>query len=202
MIKRLPIFLLLATSFPILLGNEALAAQEKGHEAAGGPGLPQLDPTWYASQIFWLVVTFVILYAIFSRNILPTLSSIIEDRRTRIQDDLDIAYKTKEESEAIHLSYEKALQDARESASAIFSETEESIRTQTEEELKKFRDISLTRIKDSEQRILESKKKALTDMESIAADLAAQAAEKVVGLSVNTKQAQDIVQNLNRKKAA
>ena len=72
--------------------SAAAAASEAPAEAgaeAGGAGLPQLDPTWWPSQIFWLAIVFIILYWLMASKFLPALGGAIEERRDRIADYLD-----------------------------------------------------------------------------------------------------------------
>jgi F-type H+-transporting ATPase subunit b len=75
--------------------------------------LPQLDTTTFASQLFWLFLTFVTLYLVMSRVALPKLEGVIAERKGRIKGDLDSAAQAKRDSEAAIAGYDKALADAR-----------------------------------------------------------------------------------------
>lgn len=109
------------------MASVAYAAAEEATEASGGGQLPQMDPSSYPSQLFWLFVTFVFLYMMMANVILPRLGGVIEDRRDRIADDLDQAAEFKREAEDAEVAYNKALSDARAKAQAIAAETRDAV---------------------------------------------------------------------------
>ena len=101
---------------------------EATHEAAqASGGLPQLDFSTWSSQIFWLVITFGILYFILSKFILPALSAGITERSDRIADDLDAAARMQREAEQAEADYDRALADARAKAHNIGATTRSSV---------------------------------------------------------------------------
>lgn len=100
-------------------------AEAAGVESEGG--LPQLDVSTYAGQVFWLLITFVLLYLLMARVFLPRLGSVIEERRQRIADDFDKAAEFKRQAEEAEAAYRKALADARARASRIAQETRDQI---------------------------------------------------------------------------
>ena len=67
--------------------------------AAESGGMPQLNPEFWISQIFWLTLTFGILYIILSKLILPKISSNLELRKSQIQENIEAAEKQREDSE-------------------------------------------------------------------------------------------------------
>ena len=86
-------------------------------------GFPPFNPQTFASQLFWLAITFVLLYVLMARLALPRVGAIIDDRQKRIAGDLAEAERLKEQSDAAVAAYEKALADARARAQAIANET-------------------------------------------------------------------------------
>ena len=100
----------------------AETASSHGGEAASA-GLPQLDPTWWPSQLFWLALTFGVLYWLMAGRFLPSLGGAIEERRDRIADDLDQASEFKREAQDAEDAYNKALADARAKAQGIAGDT-------------------------------------------------------------------------------
>lgn len=100
-----------------------VAAAEVAHEAAAAgekkQGLPQLNANDFAPQLFWLAITFALLYVIMSRVALPRIGSVLEERKDKIQRDLATAERLKGETEKALEAYEKALADARANAAAI-----------------------------------------------------------------------------------
>ena len=188
---------------------EAVTIDEYGNavEHAGGDyhkeveGLPQLDFTTYAPQIFWMFVFFIILYVFFSKKTLPEISDAVETRREKIEGDLDNAQSLKEQAETVRSEYEAALQKARERASETFKKAEEQIKTDNNSRLDAFKDRSTKLTQKTESKIEQAKEAALADTQSIAAEIASIAAEKIVGVSTDIKQAETLVKNI-RKKAA
>ena len=107
-----------------LISNLMLAAEEVAETSSG---LPQMDVSTFPSQLFWLAVTFAILFWQMSSNILPRLGGIIEERKDRIADDLDSAADFRLQAEEAQKSYEEALADARVKAQNIAGETRNAI---------------------------------------------------------------------------
>ena len=176
-------------------GDAAHASSEKKK------GLPQLDPKYYPSQIFWLTFMFLSMYLLFSKKILPEMSSTIEGRRQHIQEDLDSAEQLKEEAENIHDAYDKILQDSHTKSSSMFAKVEDDIKKKTTKKLEKFQDGAVKSITEMEGNIEAAKKDAMKDMHSIAAETARIAAEKIIGVSTDLKQAETVVKNIDKKAA-
>lgn len=181
------------------------AAEAAGHaaEAAGhGAGLPQFDITTFPSQIFWLAVTFVVLYVFFSRKTLPDISAVIDNRRNHIQSDLGMAEKLTAEAESVQTAYETGLQGARDKATQTITDTENSMKQKAASEYESFRKRSETEIKAAESRIETAKIKAMDDMNTIAAEVAAEAVEKIIGIGTDTSKVKAIVESLSGKARA
>ena len=93
---------------------------EEEHEEEGV--FPPFDSTFFASQLLWLVITFVVLYLLMSRLVLPRIGGILEDRRDRIARDLDQADRLKQQADDAIASYERALAEAKAGAFTIAAE--------------------------------------------------------------------------------
>lgn len=190
----------ITASLPLIMASEAFAADD-AHGAESAGGLPQMDPTWFPSQIFWLAVTFTTLYVIFGKKILPALSNTIEGRRDHIQNDLDMAEQLKEEAEKVHEAYDEILGAARQKSSALFIKTDENIKKNAQNKIEKFRADSMKQAQDVEASIEKATVEAKKDMHDVAAEIASRAAEKIVGVSTDIKQAQDVIQSISKKAA-
>lgn len=142
-------------------------AADEGEEAGG---LPQLNTETYASQVFWLLVSFALLYFLCSRLFLPRLGGIIEERRNRIADDFDQAAEHKREAEEAEASYKQSLADAKASAAQIAADT----RTQIDAEIREMQaetDAKLEAdIAAAETRITEASVKAASTVREAARD--------------------------------
>lgn len=84
--------------------------------------MPQLDPTWFASQLFWLFVSFSVLYLLLSRLILPPLQNVIASRKGAIDKDLSVAQELKLQAEQAKQSYEETLAKSRLTAQSLINE--------------------------------------------------------------------------------
>ena len=104
---------LAATAFLalVLFGQGATAAS-----SSSGPKLPQLDVATYSSQVFWLIISFIVLYFLVAKLAMPRIAEVLEERQERIEDDLDKAETLKKEAYQVRIEYEKALSAAREKA--------------------------------------------------------------------------------------
>jgi F-type H+-transporting ATPase subunit b len=85
--------------------------------------MPQLDPSSFASQLFWLAVTFTLLYVLVSRVLLPRVRAVLETREGRLEGDLTSAEQFKREAEEARTVYEKALAESRLKAQSLLAET-------------------------------------------------------------------------------
>lgn len=150
-------------------------AEEAAHAAgeaakSGGGGLPQMDVSTFPSQIFWLAITFGLLYWIMSSLILPRLGAAIEERRDRIADDLDRAAESKRMAEEAEASYNRALADARAKAQAIAGETREEVNAEIADLQKDAEATLASKTAAAEARIETMKTSAAAKVREAAAD--------------------------------
>ena len=143
-----------------------------GEQAAEAvSGLPQLDISTWTSQIFWLVLTFAVLYFALSRFILPNLRDTIGNRTDRIADDLDSASRMKLEAEEAEKAYEQLLRDARAKASNVAESTRQSLDAEIQSELDAA-DAEADRESElAETRIREIKMAAIANIDAVVADV-------------------------------
>lgn len=168
---------------------------EDPHASSGG--LPQFDPEWFTSQIFWLAISFGVLYFIFSKKTLPDISSVIENRKNHIDSDLETAEKLTAEADSVHDAYQAHLNKAQSDASEAIKSVEDQSKTKAENALDGFREKSDHDLKEAEKRIESSKAAAMDDMNQICVDAAAQAVQKIIGLNLDKSEIQAVVKNMN-----
>jgi len=97
-------------------------------DAAGAPGLPQLDLTTFGNQIFWLAVALVAIYFILSRIALPRIAAVLAERQDTISNDLAAAEDLKARADEAEKAYEKALAEAKAEAQRIAAETKAAMK--------------------------------------------------------------------------
>ena len=95
--------------------------------AAESGGMPQLNPEFWVSQIFWLIITFGILYVVLSKLILPKISANLETRKSQILENIEAAEKKREESEQKIEEYEKIVHDSKNEAKNYFKQAREKV---------------------------------------------------------------------------
>lgn len=151
---------------------------------ASAVGLPQLDLSTWTSQIFWLVITFAILYFALSRFILPNLRDTLANRSDRIADDLDSASRMKLEAEEAGKAYEQSLRDARAKASNVAESTRQSLDAEIQAELDAADADAERESEIAEKRIREIKTSALSNIDAVAADVAGTLVSELTGKTV------------------
>ena len=183
--------------------GELAAGHYDDHDGHYGEidGLPQLDFSTYTSQIFWMFAGFILLYILFAKKSIPEISSSVESRRDKIESDLNNAHDFKEQANKVHAEYEAALQAARETASETFKSTEEAIKADNNARLEAFKERANKLTQETEANIAEAKEAAMAETQSVAAEIASIAAEKIVGIETDIKQAETLVKNIGRKAA-
>ena len=159
-----------------------MAATTTSTEAPGGRGgFPPFQSGNFPSQRIWLVVTFVLLYALMSRIALPRIAGILANRDKRIADDIAAANRFKEQSDAAHAAYEKALADARTRAQAIANETREREAAAAEETNKRLEAELHERLSAAEKTIAATRTAAMGNVGTIAGDTASAIVERLIG---------------------
>ena len=154
------------------------------HEAGHKGAFPPLDPANFAPQIIWLAISFALLYALMSRIALPRIGEVIEERRDRIQRDIDAAEALKAETEKALKGYEGSLADARGKASGIARETRDKLAAETERERAATEATVNAKIAEAEARIAAMKNNALSSVNDIAAETASAIVGKLIGETV------------------
>lgn len=171
------------------------AIEQEEHHGSGG--LPQFDISTFPSQIFWLAVMFAFLYLFFAKKTLPEISGTLENRREQIKSDLDTAEKLRAEAEQAQHDYETSLVQAREESSKTMVKTQQKISEKAEKASAAYREKLESEMAALEDRLDKATADAMDDMNTIAAEVASEAAKKIVGISPNLKDAKTVVKSLN-----
>jgi len=183
--------------FYIALGGAQVATASE----ASGPKLPQLDVETYASQIFWLIVTFIVLYFLVAKIAMPRIAEVLEGRQERIEDDLDKAETLKKEAYLVRVEYEKALSSAREEAHEATRRAQEEIAKHGAEVEALANQKVANMLKDAEDRIeaarseASSEKETVTDTleQNVARDIIGDTVKKLVGIDVSPEDVNEAI---------
>jgi len=158
-------------------------ATQSGHTQAArekGP-FPPFQKEHFASQLVWIVLSFVVLYVLLWKLVLPRVASILVARRLRIESDLVEAAKAKAESEAALAHYEKSLADARANAQALAAKTQQELAARSEARRKELEAALAAKLADAEKKIGATKAAAMKNVRGIAIDTAGAIVERLIG---------------------
>lgn len=139
---------------------------------AATPGMPQLDFSTFGNQIFWLVVTLVVIYLILSRVALPRIAGVLAERSGTISNDLAAAEELKAKAVAAEKAYNQALSDARAEAAKIVASTKADMNAELDAAIAKADAEISQKTAESEKVISEIRATALESVEEVAKNTA------------------------------
>jgi F-type H+-transporting ATPase subunit b len=159
-------------------------AETNAHsEVPAQHGFPPFESEHFPSQLVWLAISFVLLYVLMSKIALPRIGSILAERNRLVSEDLAAAERLKEQSNAAHAAYEKALHDARNRAQTIASSTREQQAREAEALHKRLEAQFHDRFAAAEQSIAKSRAVAMGSVRAIAGETASAIVERLIGQS-------------------
>ncbi len=177
--------------FSFLFFKEAFAAESGG--------MPQLNPEFWISQIFWLILTFGIMYFILSKFILPKISNNLESRKSQILENIEAAEKQREDSETKLKEYDEILLKSKMEAKSIFNQArEKALKDIGSKKEVLDRQIDAEIIK-AEKEIKELRVKAPDKINKIAIETSSELLEKLIGSEINSSSISAIVNDLSKR---
>lgn len=166
---------------------------------AAEAGMPQLDPTYWASQGFWLILIFTLLYLALSKLFIPKIKNSIDDRENRIKDDLDEAQKLKEVAEAKLKEYEISIENAKKDVQKILFESKNKLNSEIQIKKKTFEKEIETEIENAEKEIESFKKDSLESISKISEEITSKIIENISGEPMNQSSVKATVQESVKK---
>jgi len=174
----------------VLNANQAFGAEG---------GMPQLNPEFWASQIFWLILIFSSLYIIMWKIFLPRISDIIENRKSRIIGDLNETQKLKENAEKKLREYNKIIEDTKKEAKKIIEDNKKKLENDIKNKKQKFNEEIEKELMSAEKEIKSLKKLSISSINKIAAEVSSEVIKQLVGTSVNMSNVSAIVEDISKK---
>lgn len=165
---------------------------EQGPDAGG---FPPFEPTFFASQLLWLAITFGLFYLFLNKVVLPRIGGTLEVRSDRIAQDLDQAARMKEEADAAVAAYEQDLAEARAKAGTIAQQARDEAKAEAEAERKEIEKSLDSRLAEAERRIAIIKDTAMNDVGQIAQETASAIVEQLVGVRADKASVNAAVKN-------
>ena len=146
--------------------------------------MPQLNPEFFVTQVFWLVATFETLYILLSTIALPRIGAILDERKRRIDEHLTKAEHARQKAESALQTREKHLDEAKAQASALWAETNDRLTKEAEARNKVLADKLAEKLKASEDRINEARALALAEVRQVALEVTAATIQRLTGHTI------------------
>tara|TARA_X000001036_G_scaffold422879_1_gene446255 strand:- start:909 stop:1484 length:576 start_codon:yes stop_codon:yes gene_type:complete len=166
---------------------------------AAEAGMPQLDPTYWASQAFWLILIFTVLYVSISKFYLPKIKNNLNDRENKIKEDLDNADKFKEQSEAKRDEYEAIIEKAKKEVSKIHLESKKIL----DKDIQSKKDLIEKEIEKeilkAQKEIFTTKKNSISSIQKISENIASNIIENISGDKLNESSIKAAVEDVSKK---
>ncbi len=176
--------------FFIFLSSNCFAANE---------GMPQLNPDYWVSQIFWVILIFGTLYVILWKTILPKINENLENRKSQILTDLDEAQEFKNQSEKKIYEYNMILSKAKQDAKRILDEAKKKINLDIENKNNQFNLEIKKEIENAEKEIKTLKLSSIKDINKISIETSSEIVKKIAGTETNASSVSAIVEDISKK---
>ena len=183
-------FYLILNFLFLISAKQAFGAEE---------GMPQLNPEFWTAQIFWLILIFLALYVINWKIFLPKITNSIENRKSRIINDLSEAEKLKENAEKKLIEYNKIISDARKEAIKIINENKKKLESDIENKKRKFSEEIEKELSNAEKEIKNLKKESVLNINKIAKEISSEIVKQVIGSDVNMSNVSAIIDDISKK---
>ena len=162
-------------------------------------GMPQLNPDYWISQIFWVILIFGTLYIILWRTILPKINENLENRKSQILTDLDNAQKFEDQSKEKLSDYNKILNQAKQEAKKILDATKTKVNRDVENKKNQFNLEIKKEIEKAEKEIITLKLSSIENINKIAIETSSEIVRKIISTEVNASSVSAIVEDISKR---
>ena len=162
--------------------------------------MPQLDPEFWASQIFWLLLIFSILYLIIWKIFLPKITYSIENRKSKIVNDISEAQKLKESAEVKLKEYNEIIKNSKIQAKKIIDDSKKKLDRDIENKKLKFNEEINKELEGVEREIIELKKTSKLSINKKATETTAEIEKQIMDTELNNSSVSAIVEDIAKKK--
>ena len=166
---------------------------------AAEAGMPQLDPTYWASQAFWLILVFSILYISISKFYLPKIKDNLDNRENKIKEDLENANKFKEQSEAKAKEYDFILENAKKEVLKIHLESKNILDKDIQSKKETMEKEIEKEILKAQKEISELKKNSISSIQIISGSIVSNIIENISGDKLNESSIKATVEDVSKK---
>ncbi len=162
-------------------------------------GMPQLDPKYWASQAFWLILVFSILYLSIAKFYLPKIKKNLDDRENKIKEDLDEANKMKSLSEKKLEEYNIILENSKKEVIKILLDSKNVLKKDIKSKKDSMEKEIENEISKAQKEILEFKKNSIKSINNISQEIASNIIEKMSGDKLNESSIKATVEDISKK---
>ncbi len=167
--------------------------------SAESEGMPQLNPEFWVSQVFWLILTFGFLFIVLSKFILPKIGNNLELRKSQILENIEKAEKQKIESENKIKEYETLINNSKNEARNYFNEARKKIIQDIDKKREKIEHEINQEMQNAEKEIIELKKSSPEKINRIATETSVHLIKQLIGEEINNSSISAIVEDLSKK---
>lgn len=168
-------------------------------EGAHSAGMPQLDPTSFASQLFWLTVSFILLYLVISKSALPRVHEVLEKRHGRLQFDLSQAEEMTREAEAARLAFERKQSESRARSSEMIAAAQKESDQQLAAEQTRLDTELAKKLSDAAKTLSGRRAQLRATMLPVAEELTLAIVEKISGVKPSGDRVRQLVKSLDEQ---
>ena len=162
-------------------------------------GMPQLNPEFWTAQIFWLILIFSSLYLIIWKIFIPRITYSIENRKSRVVNDLDEAQKLKENAEKKLKEYNEIIENSKKEAKKIIEDNKKKLNRDIENKKQKFNDEIEKELVTAEKEIKDLKKFSISNINNIATETSDEIIKQIINIEVNKSSISAIVDDATKK---
>ena len=166
---------------------------------AAEAGMPQLDPEYWASQAFWLILIFTVLYVTLSKFYLPKIKNNLDNRENKIKEDLENANKFREQSEAKIKEYQIILENAKKEVSKIHFDSKSILDKDIQLKKEKMEKEIEKEILKAQKEISELKKNSISSIQIISGSIVSNIIENISGDKLNESSIKATVEDVSKK---
>ena len=163
-------------------------------------GMPQLNPEFWAAQIFWLILTFSALYLIIWKIFLPRITDSIENRKSKVVNDLNETQKFKDDAEKKLNEYKNIIENAKKQARKIIEESRKKLNEDIEDKKQKFSKEIESELEAVEKEIKNLKKSSIANINKISIETSSEIIRQLVGTELNKSNVSAIVEDISKKR--
>ena len=163
-------------------------------------GMPQLDPEFWVAQIFWLVLIFLSLYLVIWKIFLPRITTVVENRKLKIVNDLNEAQKLKESAENKLNEYNKIIEKSKKEAIKIIQDSKKKLDADIESKKQKFVEEIEKELTSAENEIKNLKKTSAANINKIAIEISNDILKKIIGTDLNLSSVSAAVEDVSKRK--